>query len=109
MPTSLSSSPAWLDFVQAVHGAQRDGRQLRILPAGGLQVDLTAQAQSPELDRAGAALLAQQGFDAARQGLFAGAHVNWTEDRPAWHTALRAAQPPASVTQTVPGRTQAPA
>ncbi|SAI27098.1 glucose-6-phosphate isomerase [Bordetella ansorpii] len=101
MPTSLSSSPAWLDFVQAVHAAPRDGRHLRILPAGGLQVDLTAQAQSPALDRAGAALLAQQGFDTARQGLFAGAHVNWTEDRPAWHTALRAAQPPASVAETV--------
>ncbi|ARP93674.1 glucose-6-phosphate isomerase [Bordetella genomosp. 13] len=101
MPTSLSTSPAWLDFTQAVRDAARDGSQLRILQAGGLQVDLTAQPQSAELDKAGAALLAQQGFDAARAGLFDGAHVNWTEDRPAWHTALRAAQPPAAVAETV--------
>jgi glucose-6-phosphate isomerase len=103
MADSLPSSPAWLDFSQAVHGASRSGEALRILDAAGLQVDLTTQAHSAALDQACAALLAQQGFEAARAGLFEGQPINWTEHRAAWHTALRASQPPAAVADQVLG------
>jgi len=102
MTAALPSSPAWRAFADAARAAAPGGT-LRILDAGGLQVDLTAQRQSPALEQAGAALLAQQGFEAARAGLFAGDHINWTEDRAAWHTALRAAQPPAPVAEAVLG------
>lgn len=106
MAASLPSSPAWQAFAEAVRGASRRGERLRLIEAGGLHVDLTTQAQSPELDRAGAALLTQQGFEAARAGLFEGKEVNWTEHRAAWHTALRASQPPAAVADEVLGERQ---
>ncbi|WP_459615712.1 glucose-6-phosphate isomerase [Bordetella sp. 2513F-2] len=101
MPTPLAASPAWLAFSTAAREAPRRGQPLRLIEAAGLEIDLTTQPQSPALQAAGAALLAQQGFDAARAGLFAGAHVNWTEDRPAWHTALRAGEPPAAVADAI--------
>mgnify|MGYP005818154369 CR=1 FL=1 len=101
MSPALPNSPAWQRFAQAVRGASLRGDRLRIVDAANLQVDLTTQVQSTELDQAGAALLAQQGFEKARAGLFDGAPINWTEHRAAWHTALRAAQPPAAVAEQV--------
>lgn len=98
MSASLPFSPAWLAFAKAAQSASRKGDRLRIIEAAGLRIDLTAQAQSDALDSAAQALLDQQGFDAARDALFNGQEAaNWTECRPAWHTALRAAKPPAAV------------
>ncbi|PTN48406.1 glucose-6-phosphate isomerase, partial [Achromobacter xylosoxidans] len=76
---------------------------MRVLNAPGLRLDLSAQAYSPDLQKAEAALLEQQGFDAARSCLFDGGNANWTEQRAAWHTALRAPQPPARVAKSVLG------
>ena len=101
MPFDLPSSPAWQQFAAAVRGARLEGEPLRIIDAAGLQVDLTTQRHGAELDQAGAALLAQQGFEKTRAGLFSGEPINWTEHRAAWHTALRAAQPPAFVATQV--------
>ncbi|WP_438800839.1 glucose-6-phosphate isomerase [Achromobacter pestifer] len=97
----LSNSPAWQQFIAATLAAPRRGEQLRVLNAPGLRLDLSAQAYSPDLQKAEAALLEQQGFDAARACLFDGGNANWTEQRAAWHTALRAPQPPARVAKAV--------
>jgi Glucose-6-phosphate isomerase len=91
----LGKTSAWQRFAQAVEWADRHAGHLRILPAAGLKIDVSAQAWSPELEQAGAGLLAEQGFEQAREALFEGGIVNWTENRPAWHTALRSAEPPA--------------
>ncbi|MYZ42602.1 glucose-6-phosphate isomerase [Schauerella aestuarii] len=101
MPDSLAASPAWQAFAQAVHDTPLDGADLAIIEAAGLQVDFTTQRHSAALTAAGAALLAQQGFEPTRQALFDGAPVNWTENRAAWHTALRAANPPEAVSEAV--------
>ena len=98
---SLSNSPAWKQFTAATLAAPCRGEQLRLINAPGLRLDLSAQAYSPDLRAAEAALLEQQGFEAARACLFDGGNANWTEERPAWHTALRAAQPPARVGKAV--------
>ncbi|MGN6581533.1 MAG: glucose-6-phosphate isomerase [Bordetella sp.] len=103
MSSDLPSSPAWQQFAAAARGAALDGAALRIIEAAGLQVDLTTQRHGAALDQAGAALLAQQGFEQTRAGLFAGEPINWTEHRAAWHTALRASQPPAAVAGPVLG------
>ena len=97
----LLNSPAWTRFATAARNADRRGEQLRLINAPGLRLDLTAQAHSPALQEAAAALLEQQDFEAARARLFDGGNANWTEQRPAWHTALRAAQPPAMVAAAV--------
>lgn len=72
MSSDLPSSPAWQQFAAAARGAALDGAALRIIEAAGLQVDLTTQRHGAALDQAGAALLAQQGFEQTRAGLFAG-------------------------------------
>ena len=46
---SLSNSPAWQQFIAATRTASRDGQTLRLINAPGLRLDLSAQAQSPEL------------------------------------------------------------
>ncbi|WMD20108.1 glucose-6-phosphate isomerase [Achromobacter seleniivolatilans] len=94
---SLTNSPAWQPFAAAASAASLRGEQLRLVNAPGLRLDLSAQAHSPALQDASAALLTQQGFDAARAQLFDGGNANWTEGRAAWHTALRAPVPPAMV------------
>ena len=57
---------------------------------GGPEPGLVHARQSPALEAAGLALLRARGVPRAVQALFAGEAVNWTEDKPAWHTALRA-------------------
>ncbi|CUJ20379.1 Glucose-6-phosphate isomerase [Achromobacter xylosoxidans] len=98
---SLSNSPAWRGFAAAAKATSLDGSKLRLIDAPGLRLDLSAQAHSPALQDAAKALLEQQGFEAARARLFDGGDANWTEHRPAWHTALRATHPPAMVASLV--------
>lgn len=103
MNTSLASTPAWKAYADAVRSASHKGDVLRVIEAAGLSVDLTAQAQSAELEAAAQALCEQQGLSTARRLLFEGGEANWTEHRPAWHTALRAAVPPPAVANDVLG------
>lgn len=98
---SLSNSPAWRGFAVAAKATSLDGSKLRLIDAPGLRLDLSAQAHSPALQDAAKALLEQQDFEAARARLFDGGDANWTERRPAWHTALRATHPPAMVASLV--------
>lgn len=99
--SSLSNSPAWKQFSQAVLSSTSKPEALRIITAAELEVDLTTQRSSPELAQAAHALLSQQGFEQYRRDLFEGAAINWTENRAAWHTALRAPSPPESVAEAV--------
>lgn len=99
--SSLSDSPAWKQFSQAVLSSPLKPDALRIISAAGLEVDLTTQRSSAALTQASGALLAQQGFEQYRRDLFEGAAINWTENRAAWHTALRAPVPPAPVKEPV--------
>lgn len=103
MPTPLSSSPAWIRFAASAATASRRGDTLRLLEAANLRIDLSAQAYSTALRAAANDLLAQQAFTDTRQRLYEGAAVNWTEHRAAWHIALRAPQPPASIAAEVVG------
>jgi glucose-6-phosphate isomerase len=48
-----------------------------------------------------ARLAAERGLAEWREALLAGEPVNNTENRPAWHTALRASNPPAEVRETL--------
>src|SRR5690606_2079585 len=60
--TPLADMAAWKAFVEAALRADRKAGSLRVLEAAGLAVDLSMQAQSPELLAAGAALLAERDF-----------------------------------------------
>ncbi len=99
--SALSQTPAWKLFSQAVSTSPIKPDALRIIRAAELEVDLSTQRHSPALANAAHALLKQQGFEQARTDLFGGAAINWTENRAAWHTALRASTPPAGVAQAV--------
>ena len=80
----------WRAFDHAARRAELDAGALKLIEAAGLSLDLSMQRQSPALEAAGLALLRARGVPRAVQALFAGEPVNWTEDKPAWHTALRA-------------------
>ena len=99
--SALSKTPAWLEFSRAVHEAILKPDALRVIHAADIDIDLSTQLHCADLTRAGEALLQQQDFDGLRNGLFEGAHINWTEDRAAWHTALRAPEPPAAVSAVI--------
>lgn len=93
----LADTAAWKAFAEAALRADRGAGTLRVLEAAGLAVDLSTQAQSPELLEAGLALLAERDFGAWRERLLEGGIANCTENRAAWHTALRAEEPPGRV------------
>lgn len=93
----LAETAAWRAFVEAARRADRGAGALRVLDAAGLSVDLSAQAQSDELAAAGEALLAARDFPVWRERLLEGGIANSTENRAAWHTALRAEEPPGRV------------
>lgn len=94
---ALQSSPAWQAFAHAVQSAHADPEQLRIIEAGRLTVDLSAQRDSPDLRQAAIGLLQQAKFEQIRQALFDGGIVNQSENRPALHTALRGGKAPEAV------------
>jgi glucose-6-phosphate isomerase len=98
---SLSNSPAWKQFSEAVLSSPSKPTELRVISAADIEVDLSTQRFSDALTKASQALLKQQGFEALRKDLFEGAAVNWTENRAAWHTALRATTPPAPVADVI--------
>ncbi len=89
----LTELPQWQNYVNAIRTAPRTAPAPRIIEAGGLHIDLTAQTYSPEVVDAAIALLQARQFDRARQALFDGDKVNTTENRAAWHTQLRAPRP----------------
>src|SRR5574340_1277901 len=63
--------------------------------APGLRYDYSRQRLGAMTLRLLAHLAQERGFYEWREALLAGKHVNDTEDRAAWHTALRAPDAPA--------------
>lgn len=98
---SLSNSAAWKAFSQAVLDSPAKPNALHVIHAAELEVDLSTQRTSPAMINAARNLLEQQGFESLRKDLFEGAAINWTENRAAWHTALRATSPPAPVAEAI--------
>lgn len=89
-PASLTRVAEWAEFVRAAKSASIDPSRVAIVNAAGIDLDTSGQYASPALDDAGEALLEARDFDAARRRLLEGEVVNITEERAAWHTALRA-------------------
>ena len=89
----LTQMPQWHAYVKAINAAPRVAPAPRIIEAGGMQIDLTAQTYSADVLATATALLQARDFASARQALFDGAPVNTTENRAAWHTQLRAPRP----------------
>jgi len=92
--SALTRLPSWHAFVTEARQHRLDSNILRIIDAAGLALDISAQHQSSSLDTAFGNLLNARDFKQQRQQLLAGAPVNLTESRPAWHSALRAPAPP---------------
>ena len=106
-PHVTARQPRLEDLRRSRRSASRRGERLRVIDAPGLRLDLSAQAQSPELELAAAALLQQQDFE-ARARLFDGATPTGPSDAP-WHTALRAGVPrDGRARRAVRTRTRAP-
>jgi glucose-6-phosphate isomerase len=85
--------PQWAAFEEAAKNSPIRFTSLRHIDAAGIAVDLSAQPCSPALLAATDDLLAARHFDELRDRLFSGGIANVTEDRAAWHTALRAPAP----------------
>ncbi len=95
-PAPLTSLPEWQDFCQASHSAQPDESKVRILTAAGLHADFSGQRYSQAWLEASIQLLEARGFSAQRDALLHGGVCNPTEQRAAWHTALRSPSAPKS-------------
>jgi glucose-6-phosphate isomerase len=111
--TSPVACPAWKKLeahAESWRGARlaelfaSDPARPASLVAGtpGLRLDYSRQRIGALTLRLLAQLAAERGFEEWRAALFAGDNINSTENRPAWHTALRAgAAAPAEVKQVL--------
>jgi glucose-6-phosphate isomerase len=110
---SPAECPSWAQLAQhaeswrAVHlrsvfaGEPARSRQF-VAEAPGVRYDYSRQRLGALTLRLLAHLAAERGFAEWREALFAGSKINSTEDRAAWHTALRAGDSaPAEVKQTL--------
>jgi glucose-6-phosphate isomerase len=79
---------------------EQRGAQLRV-EAAGVRFDYSRQRLGAITLRLLAHLVEERGFAEWRDALLSGRVVNSTENRPAWHTALRASTPPPEVTATL--------
>jgi len=109
---SATDCPAWAAL--AALAEQSRGLHLReqfaadgeranhlALQAAGVRYDYSRQRLGAMTLRLLAHLAEERGFAEWRAALFAGKPVNDTEKRAAWHTALRAADAPAEVRETL--------
>ena len=110
---SPAECPSWAQLAQhaeswrAAHlrsvfaGEPARSRQF-VAEAPGVRYDYSRQRLGALTLRLLAHLSAERGFAEWREALFAGSKINSTEDRAAWHTALRAGDSaPAEVKQTL--------
>ncbi len=111
--TAPTRCPSWAKLAQ--HAESWRGVRLRSLAAAdaargrqfaaeapGVRYDFSRQRLGAMTLRLLAHLAAERGFPEWREALLAGAEVNSTEKRPAWHTALRAGDSaPAQVKETL--------
>ncbi|HET7364677.1 MAG TPA: glucose-6-phosphate isomerase [Burkholderiales bacterium] len=110
--TAPTACPAWTAL--AAHAeASRDARLRElfandpqrashlVLAAAGMRFDHSRQRLGAITLRLLAHLADERGFAAWREALLSGKPINNTENRAAWHTALRAANPPPEVRSTL--------
>lgn len=95
---ALADLPQWAEFSRAASNADIRTDKLRCLKAAGLELDISGQRHSPQLTEATHALLQARDFDAHRRTLLTGGLANVTEQRAAWHNALRQPAPHAAIT-----------
>ncbi len=93
MSCALTSLPEWTAFHEAASKSTIHTGTLRIIHAAGIDLDISGQADSPALAAAAQALLDARDFPQMRKRLLSGGIANITENRAAWHTALRAPAP----------------
>src|SRR5690606_38404031 len=88
-----SDLPQWsaIDNTAPISPVPIEG--LPLIQAAGISLDISGQGSSPELDAAAQALLDARNFNDMRSCLLEGGIANVTEDRAAWHSALRAPAP----------------
>src|SRR6267378_1934861 len=72
-----------------------------VVEAAGIRFDYSRQRLGAITLRLLAHLADERGFGEWRQALLSGKPINHTENRAAWHTALRAAPPPPEVRSTL--------
>jgi glucose-6-phosphate isomerase len=72
-----------------------------VIGAPGIRYDYSRQRLGAVTLRLLAKLAGERDFATWRQALLSGGHVNSTEDRAAWHTALRSESPPGEVAETL--------
>ena len=97
LPVPLPEVPEWSRFRAAALKASIKPEHLHIISTAGLELDASRQRSSPELARCIDELLAARHFEAARDRLLSGGLANITEERAAWHTALRVPAPEAEI------------
>src|SRR3546814_20934524 len=85
--------PEWAAFEKAASSSSIHVHSLRVLNAAGIDLDISGHSSSQELTQAGEALLAARNFSQLRERLLSGGIANRTEERDAWHPALRATAP----------------
>jgi glucose-6-phosphate isomerase len=90
---NLTDLPEWAAFEKAAAESRIHVHSLRVLNAAGIDLDISGQNSSPALTQAGEALLAARNFPQMRERLLSGGIANVTEERAAWHTALRTPAP----------------
>ncbi len=110
-PVDPTSTGAWSRLTALAQGFQPDlrawfaddpGRVERFtFTAGDLHVDLSKSFLNDDVLAALLALAEQVGVSTRRDAMFAGEHINVTEDRAVLHTALR---DPAGMTLEVDGQ-----
>ncbi|MFN2644503.1 MAG: glucose-6-phosphate isomerase [Burkholderiales bacterium] len=87
--------------LRELFAADRDRSRHLVTEAAGVRFDYSRQRVGAMTLRLLAHLAAERGFAEWREALLSGKPVNDTENRPAWHTALRAADPAAEVRETL--------
>jgi len=81
---------AWKEFdYQTKLAVESKQHPVRVITAADITVDLSLQHHSSGMASAVKALLEACHLDDMRKALFKGYPINWTEARPALHTALR--------------------
>lgn len=113
-PTDPTTTAAWARLTELAQGyrpdlrsalADQDWVRRSTLTAGDLHVDLSKNLVTPEIWTALRSLADEVGVAARRDAMFAGRHINVTEDRAVLHTALRL---PRGATLEVDGRDVVP-
>lgn len=109
-PTDPTTTAAWARLTELAQGyrpdlrsalADQDWVRRSTVTAGDLHVDLSKNLVTPEIWTALRSLADEVGVAARRDAMFAGRHINVTEDRAVLHTALRL---PRGATLEVDGR-----